>query len=47
VEKIKSIESEMDFTSTSVREDVVTQVLGKDKPGRVRDYINLAGIFAS
>lgn len=26
----------MDFTSTSVKEDVVTQVLGKDKPGRVR-----------
>lgn len=36
-EKIKSIDSEMDSTATTnVREDAVSQVLGKDKPGRVR-----------
>ncbi|CAE6199549.1 unnamed protein product [Arabidopsis arenosa] len=37
IEKIKSIDSEMESTaSMSVKEDAVSQVLGKDKPGRIR-----------
>ena len=36
-DKIKTIDSEMDSTSSlSIRDDVVSQVLGKDKSGRVR-----------
>ncbi|XP_010494867.1 PREDICTED: uncharacterized protein LOC104771944 [Camelina sativa] len=35
IEKIKTIDSQMDTTS-SIRDDVVSQVLGKDKSGRVR-----------
>lgn len=36
-ERIKTIDSEMDSTSTdNVREDAVSQVLGKDRPGRIR-----------
>ncbi|XP_020881431.1 uncharacterized protein LOC110228397 isoform X2 [Arabidopsis lyrata subsp. lyrata] len=37
IEKIKSIDSDIGSTATtSLRKDVVSQVLGKDKPGRVR-----------
>lgn len=36
-EKVKSIDSEMESTAAAnVREDAVSQVLGKDKPGRLR-----------
>lgn len=36
-EKIKTIDSEIGSTSTdNVREDAVSKVLGKDKPGRIR-----------
>jgi len=36
-EKIKSIDSKMDSSSfTDLKEDVVSQVLGKDKPGRLK-----------
>lgn len=36
-EKIKAIDSEIGSTSTdNVREDAVSKVLGKDKPGRLR-----------
>ena len=35
-EKIKKIDSEMGSSSDNVGEDAVTQVLGKDKPGRIR-----------
>ena len=36
-DKIKTIDSEMDSTSSlSIRDDAVSQVLGKDKSGRVR-----------
>ena len=35
---IKTIDSEMDSTTSTdnVRDDVVSQVLGKDRPGRLR-----------
>ncbi|KAG7533210.1 Transposon En/Spm-like [Arabidopsis thaliana x Arabidopsis arenosa] len=37
IEKIKSIDSEMGSSSTTnLKEDAVSQVLGKDKPGRLR-----------
>ena len=36
-EKIKRIDSEMESSSAyNIAEDAVTQVLGKDKPGRTR-----------
>jgi len=35
-EKIKRIDSEMGSSSDNVGKDAVTQVLGKDKPGRIR-----------
>ena len=45
-DKIKLINSEMDSTSSlSIRDDVVNQVLGKDKSGRVRGMCK--GIIAS
>jgi len=34
-EKIKRIDSEMGSSSDNVGKDAVTQVLGKDKPGRI------------
>lgn len=35
--KIQSIDSQMDSTANdNIREDAVSQVLGKDRPGRVR-----------
>lgn len=37
IEKIKTLDTEMESTaSTSVNDDAVSQVLGKDKPGRIR-----------
>ncbi|CAA7027682.1 unnamed protein product [Microthlaspi erraticum] len=37
IEQIQSIDSQMESTANdNIREDVVSQVLGKDKPGRVR-----------
>ena len=39
-EKIQSLDSQMDSTSAAdnIREDVVSKVLGKDKPGQVRGF---------
>lgn len=39
-EQIRSLDSQMDSTSASenIREDAVSKVLGKDKPGRVRGF---------
>ncbi|CAA7022577.1 unnamed protein product [Microthlaspi erraticum] len=37
IEKVKSIDSELESTANvNIREDAVSQVLGKDKPGRLR-----------
>lgn len=38
--QIQSLDSEMDSTSAAdnIREDAVSQILGKDKPGRVRGF---------
>lgn len=37
-EKIKTLDSQMDSTSSSILDDAVSQVLGKDKSGRVRGF---------
>lgn len=39
-EQIQSLDSQMDSTSAAdnIREDAVSKVLGKDKPGRVRGF---------
>lgn len=38
--QIQSLDSEMDSTSAAenIREDAVSKILGKDKPGRVRGF---------
>ncbi|XP_056852868.1 uncharacterized protein LOC108829682 [Raphanus sativus] len=40
IEQIQSLDSQMDSTSAAdnIREDAVTKILGKDKPGRVRGF---------
>ncbi|CAN7030462.1 unnamed protein product, partial [Brassica oleracea var. botrytis] len=40
IEQIQSLDSRMDSTSAAdnIREDAVSKVLGKDKPGRVRGF---------
>ncbi|KAL0844753.1 hypothetical protein Bca101_017999 [Brassica carinata] len=40
IEQIQSLDSQMDSTSAAdnIREDAVTKILGKDKPGRVREF---------
>ncbi|CAE5979936.1 unnamed protein product [Arabidopsis arenosa] len=40
IKQIQSLDSEMDSTSAAdnIREDAVSQILGKDKPGRVRGF---------
>ncbi|CAA7013156.1 unnamed protein product [Microthlaspi erraticum] len=40
IEQIQSLDSEMDSTSAvdNIREDAVSKILGKDKPGRVRGF---------
>ncbi|XP_056847236.1 uncharacterized protein LOC108824255 isoform X2 [Raphanus sativus] len=40
IEQIQSLDSQMDSTpaADNIREDAVTKILGKDKPGRVRGF---------